>query len=134
MCRCRRPDHGNAQRRVAERQRNDRAYRSTAGNQYGPRISLDADGDGLRADLDALDEAAPGELIEGLTNRFLLWAMCGLVSLSWNSVSAVCLITGVDLTSTVPLLSTSATASSIHGMTSSSDTRRSCGTSAAGAS
>ena len=43
-----------------------------------------------------------------VTNRFLLWAMCGLVSLSWNTVSAVCLIAGIDLRSTVPLLSTSA--------------------------
>ena len=43
-----------------------------------------------------------------VTNRFLLWAMCGLVSLTWNSVSAVCLIAGIDLRSTVPLLSTSA--------------------------
>lgn len=43
-----------------------------------------------------------------VTNRFLLWALCGLVSLTWNTVSAVCLIAGVDLRSTVPLLSTSA--------------------------
>ena len=43
-----------------------------------------------------------------VTNRFLLWAMCGLVSLSWNTVSAVCLIASIDLRSTVPLLSTSA--------------------------
>ena len=43
-----------------------------------------------------------------VTNRFLLWGMCGLVSLTWNSVSAVCLISGIDLRSTLPLFSTSA--------------------------
>jgi hypothetical protein len=43
-----------------------------------------------------------------VTNRFLLWAFAGLVSLAWNSVSAGCLVAGIDLRSTVPLLATSA--------------------------
>lgn len=42
-----------------------------------------------------------------VTNRFLLWGVAGLVSLSWNSVSAVCLAAGIDLRSTLPLLCTS---------------------------
>ena len=43
-----------------------------------------------------------------VTNRFLLWAFAGLVSLAWNSISAGCLVAGIDLRSTVPLLATSA--------------------------
>ena len=42
-----------------------------------------------------------------VTNRFLLWAFAGLVSLAWISVSAVCLAAGIDLRSTLPLLCTS---------------------------
>lgn len=42
-----------------------------------------------------------------VTNRFLLWAFAGLVSLAWNTVSAVCLAAGIDLRSAVPLFATS---------------------------
>jgi hypothetical protein len=42
-----------------------------------------------------------------VTNRFLLWAISGFVSLTWDFVSATCLVAGVDLRTGVPLLSTS---------------------------
>ncbi|HTO05549.1 MAG TPA: hypothetical protein VMR86_00690, partial [Myxococcota bacterium] len=42
-----------------------------------------------------------------VTNRFLLWAFAGIVSFAWNSVSAWCLVAGIDLRSALPLLSTS---------------------------
>ena len=42
-----------------------------------------------------------------LTNRFLLWGFAGIVSLAWNSVSAVCLALGIDLRSALPVFTTS---------------------------
>jgi hypothetical protein len=43
-----------------------------------------------------------------VTNRFLLWAVSGFVSLTWDSVSAGCLVAGVDLRNGLALFSTSA--------------------------
>jgi len=42
-----------------------------------------------------------------VTNRFLLWGFAGIVSLAWNSVSAVCLALGIDLRSALPVFTTS---------------------------